>query len=140
MRPEEWTVETLQAMLDASPAIAFLQIRVDAFDASAAEVSLSMPMRPEVERAPASGMFHGGPVASLIDTAGDFAVAVAVGGGVPTMNLRVDYLRPCTGERLLATGKARRVGKSVAVVDIDVTDAKGRLCAIGRGAYASKVG
>ncbi|MEM9705829.1 MAG: PaaI family thioesterase [Pseudomonadota bacterium] len=135
-----WTRETLKAALDASPAIAFLQLEVEAFDASAAAISLIMPMRAELERAPGSGMFHGGPIASFIDTAGDYAVALAVGGGVPTMNLRVDYLRPCLGERLIARAKARRVGRSVAVVDIDVFDTEDRLCAVGRGAYSPKVG
>ncbi|PKP85807.1 MAG: PaaI family thioesterase [Alphaproteobacteria bacterium HGW-Alphaproteobacteria-2] len=131
----------VQAMLDGSPFIGFLGLRVTEVDADAGRVSMTMPMRPELERGgPIAGQFHGGPVAALIDTAGDFAVAVAVGGGVPTMNFRVDYLRPSGGAALQAVATARRIGRSMAVVDIDVTDAEGRLTAIGRGTYSTKVG
>ncbi|MEO0612498.1 MAG: PaaI family thioesterase [Pseudomonadota bacterium] len=136
----EWTLERLQADLDACPSIAFHQMRAETIKQEQTEVVLTMALRPELERAPGSGMFHGGPVAALIDTAGDYAVALAVGGGVPTMNLRVDYLRPCTGSLLRARAKARRVGKSVAVVDIDIIDDQARLCAIGRGSYSTNVG
>ena len=131
----------VQAMLDDSPFISFLGLQVTEVDAGAGRVSMTMPMRPELERGgPMKGQFHGGPVAALIDTAGDFAVAVAVGGGVPTMNFRVDYLRPSGGAALHAVATARRIGRSVALVDIDVTDAEGRLTAVGRGTYSTKVG
>ena len=85
-------------------------------------------------------MFHGGPIASLIDIAGDMAVAVKAGGGVPTISLRVDYLRPSVGPFLMATARVRRFGRTIAVADVDVTDDQGRLCAVGRGTYSSQVG
>ncbi len=135
-----WTPDRLQAELDACPAIAFLGLKVIDLDEAALSVQLEMPLRPELERASGSGQFHGGPVAALLDTAGDYAVAMATGGGVPTMNLRVDYLRPSVGPRLLAVATCRRAGRSVAVVDIDLFDEEGRLCAIGRGTYSTKVG
>ncbi|MEE4118934.1 MAG: PaaI family thioesterase [Paracoccaceae bacterium] len=135
------TAEAVQEMLDASPFIAFLGLTVTEADAGTGRVTMTMPMRPELERGgPMQGQFHGGPVAALIDTAGDFAVAVAVGGGVPTMNFRVDYLRPSGGGALNATATARRIGRTVAVVDVDVTDAEGRLTAVGRGTYSTQVG
>ncbi|MEQ8402658.1 MAG: PaaI family thioesterase [Roseitalea porphyridii] len=135
------TPDTLQAWFDGSPFIAFMNLKVEAVDAEAGSLTVSMPMRPEFERGgPMKGQFHGGPVASLIDTVGDFAVALKVGGGVPTINFRVDYLRPSSGAVLTATANARRVGRSVAVVDIDVHDEQGRLTAIGRGTYGMQVG
>ena len=45
-----------------------------------------------------------------------------VGGGVPTINLRIDYLKPAVGDALIAKARVRRAGKTVAVVDIDVSD------------------
>ncbi|MEM6460869.1 MAG: PaaI family thioesterase [Pseudomonadota bacterium] len=135
------TAEEVQASMDASPFIAFLGLRIVEVDEEAGSVTMTMPIRPELERGgPMTGQFHGGPVASLIDTAGDFAVAVAVGGGVPTMNFRVDYLRPSSGRLLTAKAQARRIGRTVAVVDIDLLDDQDRLCAIGRGTYSSVVG
>lgn len=121
--------------LDASPFIKFLGLKVEAADPAVGELVLRMPMRSELERGGTPGQFHGGPVASLIDTAGDFALIQVSDGPVPTMNFRVDYLRPCTGGSLLAKAKVRRAGKTIGVVDIDVFDEEGRLCAVGRGCY-----
>ena len=100
---------------------------------------LRMPKRSELTRGDGT-MYHGGPVASLIDIAGDMVVAVRAGGAVPTISLRVDYLRPCTGPYLLATGRLRRYGRTISVSDVDVHDDQGRLCAVGRGTYSSLVG
>ena len=80
------------------------------------------------------------PIASFIDTVGDYAVALVLKAGVPTINFRVDYLRPSFGQFLRATATVRRLGRTVAVVDIDVTDDQGRLCAIGRGTYGAQAG
>jgi len=126
----------IQARLDASPAIAFMQLRVTDIDPAAGTIAMTMPMRPEFEREAGSGQFHGGPIASLIDTVGDFAVVMAVGGSIPTINFRVDYLRPSGGPYLVGRALIRRVGRTVGLIDIDVFDDKGRLTAVGRGTYA----
>jgi uncharacterized protein (TIGR00369 family) len=59
---------------------------------------------------------------------------------VPTINFRVDYLRPSTGTYLLAKARTRRVGRTVGVVDIDVFDDQNRLTAVGRGCYGAQPG
>ena len=130
----------LQAIADASPFIAHCGMTVTAADAKAGLVEMRMPLLPHLMRDASVRQFHGGPVASLIDTAGDFAVALAVGGGVPTINFRVDYLRPSGGEYLVARATARRVGRTVGVADVDVYDDQGRLTAIGRGTYSGQRG
>ena len=134
------TAERLQAMLDGSPFIRFCGIRVAAIDPAAGRIVLAMELRPELERREGSGQWHGGALAGLIDTAGDFAVAVGLGAVVPTINFRVDYLRPAMTARLTATATVRRAGRTVAVVDIDVADGEGRLVAVGRGCYATQPG
>jgi uncharacterized protein (TIGR00369 family) len=130
----------LQAFLQASPFIRFLGLRLEHADTQAAELAISMPMRAELARGGEAAQFHGGAVASLIDTAGDFALIQLVNRPVPTVNFRVDYLRPCTGSYLRADAKVRRSGKSVGVVDIDVVDDHNRLCAVGRGCYGMSQG
>jgi len=135
-----WTIDDLQNELDACPAIAFMGISVQSIDVEAGRVVLKLPLRDEFERATGSCQFHGGPIASFIDTAGDYAVALKVGGGVPTINFRVDYLRPAFGDYLIATAIARRIGRTVCVADIDVEDSEGRLCATGRGSYLGVIG
>src|SRR5690349_14732088 len=87
-----------------------------------------------------TGQWHGGAIAGLIDTAGDAAVALGLGAVVPTINFRVDYLRPATTRHLTATATVRRAGRTVAIVDIDVEDAEGRLVAVGRGCYGAQPG
>ena len=76
----------------------------------------------------------------MIDTVGDFALGMLLGGGIPTMNLRVDYLKPAVGDGVTAVARVRRQGRTSAVIDIDVSDDKGSLVAIGRGTYVPIVG
>jgi uncharacterized protein (TIGR00369 family) len=134
------TVERIQAILDGSPFIRFFGMRVGAIDPAAGKIVLAMELRPELERREGSGQWHGGALAGLIDTAGDFALALSLGAPVPTINFRVDYLRPAMSPRMTATAQIRRTGRTVAVVDIDVVDAEGRLVAIGRGCYGAQAG
>jgi len=137
----EPNAETIATWLKQSPFIAFMNLELVSADAQTGEVAMKMPMRSEFERGGGiSGQFHGGPIAALIDTVGDFAVAVVVKGGVPTINCRVDYLRPSTGTYLLAKAHTRRVGRTVGVVDVDVFDDQERLTAVGRGCYGSQPG
>jgi uncharacterized protein (TIGR00369 family) len=63
-----------------------------------------------------------------------------VGGGVPTINLRIDYLRPGIGDYLDATAVVRRAGRTTAVIDIDVYGSDSKLVALGRGTYSPIVG
>ena len=135
----EVTLESMQAMLDGSPFIRLLRMRAVSLDRDKQQVVVAMPLAPEVERHPGTRQVHGGAIASLIDVAGDFALVLLVGGGVPTINIRIDYLRPAMGD-LTARATARRAGKTIGVVDVDVLDAEGRLTAIGRGCYAMAVG
>ena len=63
---------------------------------------------------------------------------MAVGGGVPTINLRIDYLRPAVGSVLTGTARVRRAGRTVALVDVDVYDEQRVLVAVGRGTYSGR--
>jgi uncharacterized protein (TIGR00369 family) len=130
----------IQAMFDQSPYMKFVGLQVTEVDHANGKFSARMPMRAELERRAGTGQFHGGPIASFIDVVGDYAVAMAVGGGVPTMNLRIDYLRPAIGAFLDGTATVRRIGKTVAIVDIDVFGPDGKLVAIGRGTYSPSQG
>jgi len=134
------TLESMQAMLDGSPFIHLLKMRAVSLDRERQQVVVDMPIAPELERHPGTGQFHGGVIASLIDVAGDFALVILLGGGVPTINLRIDYLRPAGGDKLKAIASVRRAGRTIGVVDIDVTDSSDRLVAIGRGCYSMAVG
>jgi uncharacterized protein (TIGR00369 family) len=60
-----------------------------------------------------------------------------LGRALPTINFRVDYLRPAINTALVVTARVRRNGKTVGVVDIDVANEAGQLLAIGRATYAT---
>ncbi len=85
---------------------------------------------------------HGGIAATLIDTAGGFALWTeleeSIATNVATINLNVNYLRPATGD-LSATATVVRVGGTVGVSEVVVEsttpDGQTREVAIGQGAY-----
>lgn len=131
------TAAEIQQMLDVSPFNLFLGLTVVTADPGKQEITMRSPMRAEFERRPGSKQWHGGVIASVIDTVGDFAVGMMVGRGLPTVNFRVDYLRPAVDTALVAVSRVRRAGKSVGVADVDVFDEKGALLAIGRGTYST---
>lgn len=131
------SAEGIQASLDASPFIAFCGLAIVSLDHEAGEITMRAPMRPEFERGAGSRQWHGGPIASIIDTVGDYALVMLIGRGLPTMNFRVDYLRPAIDTALTVTARVRRNGRSVGIADIDVFDDRGALLAIGRATYST---
>jgi uncharacterized protein (TIGR00369 family) len=131
------TIAELQANLDRSPFISFLGLKVLEADPTSEQVTMTCSMRPEFERGAGTGQWHGGPLAAIIDTVGDYALVMALRRGLPTINFRVDYLRPAINTGLVITARVRRAGKSVGVVDVDVFDDRKVLIAVGRASYSS---
>ena len=132
--------DELQKMLDHSPFIAFLGLKVTEADAKNEQVTMTCAMRPEFERGAGTGQWHGGPLAAIIDTVGDYALIMLLRRGLPTINFRVDYLRPAIKTRLITTARVRRAGKSVGLVDVDVFNEQKALLAIGRATYSTLSG
>lgn len=130
----------MQLLIDESTFNRFYQPTVISIDHDALALVLNVPMRDEFERFSGQGQWHGGAIAAIIDIAGDFALAITLGGAVPTINYRTDYLRPAFHTSLTASAKVRRAGRTVGVVDIDVLDDSERLVAVGRGCYSTKLG
>ena len=137
---EKLDIKTLQSYMDASPFIHNAEMQVTEADPVSEILTVTMPLKPEFERQAGSGQFHGGPIASLIDTAGCFALIMILGHGVPTVNFRTDYLRPAIDTDLKAVASVRRVGRIVGIVDVDVFDDQERLLAVGRGTFGSQSG
>jgi uncharacterized protein (TIGR00369 family) len=138
--PKPLTGGELQAMLDHSPFIAFLGLKVTEADPAKELVTMTCSMRPEFERGKGTGQWHGGPIAAIIDTVGDYALIMALRRGLPTINFRVDYLRPAIKTALTTTARVRRAGKSVGVVDVDVFNDQKALVAVGRATYSTLQG
>ena len=131
------TAAEIQARLGGSTFIDFMGLEVLLADPATETVAMRLAMRPEFERGRGSGQWHGGPIAAVIDTVGDYALVMLLGRPLPTINFRVDYLRPAVNTALTATARVRRNGRTVGVVDVDVANDAGALVAIGRAAYAT---
>lgn len=130
----------LEAWLADSPFQKLLGLRLEAFDAEAQNLVIRCPYGPNIKRLSGTSQYHGGVIASLIDIAGDFALIAVLGHFVPTINYRVDYLRPASATDLLARAQVRRAGRTVGVVDVDVEDTAGKLIALGRACYGTQPG
>jgi uncharacterized protein (TIGR00369 family) len=127
----------LQRRLGHSAFIDFLNLTVLSADPAGEQVVMRADMRTEFERGSGTGQWHGGPLAAIIDTVGDFALVMLLGRPLPTVNFRVDYLRPAINTALIITATVRRNGRTVGVVDVDVANEAGQLLAIGRATYAT---
>ena len=123
-----------------TPFEAVVPMVLEAHDKAAGTASFRLPYKPEYRRSDKQPTgYHGGVIATVIDVAGDFAVAIkCAGAGVPTINLSIDYLRSAGATDLVIHARVRRAGRTIAVVDIDVEEPGGRLIAVGRGTYGTK--
>jgi uncharacterized protein (TIGR00369 family) len=77
------------------------------------------------------GAIQGGFVTAMLDEA--MAVTGIIAGGlrylVPTLELKVSFLRPCPPGRLEAVGRVVRWGRTVAYVEADLIDPEERIVA-----------
>ncbi len=129
--------EELQQRLGHSAFIDSLKLTVLSADPDNEQVVMRAEMRPEFERGRGTSQWHGGPIAAIIDTVGDYALVMLLGRPLPTVNFRVDYLRPAIDTALIVTATVRRNGRLVGVVDVDVANEAGQLLAVGRATYAT---
>ncbi|MBO0992716.1 PaaI family thioesterase [Bacillus sp. SD088] len=81
---------------------------------------------------------HGGVIASFIDVIGDYVFVPAYGQPLPTVDLRIDYLRAAKAEDLYAEATLVKGGRALGVSDIKVTNDNQREIAIGRGVYSTQ--
>jgi uncharacterized protein (TIGR00369 family) len=125
----------MELRFDHSPFMRFLGLTLVRAETGVVEVRL--PFREEFMRQDGSDWYHGGVISALADIVGDYAVITETGVGVPTIDLRVDYLRPARRGDLVAVGRTVRVGRTVSVANVEIHDATGTLVALGRAVYAS---
>ncbi len=137
MSSQPLSKDELQQRLGHSVFIDFLKLTVLSADPEKEQVVMRAEMRPEFERGRGTGQWHGGPIAAIIDTVGDYALVMLLGRPLPTVNFRVDYLRPAIDTALIVTATVRRNGRLVGIVDVDVANEAGQLVAIGRATYAT---
>jgi uncharacterized protein (TIGR00369 family) len=79
-----------------------------------------------------AGMMHGGVAATLADAAVGIALARHFGGRRPftTTDLKINYLRPVAQGKIVARSHLVRIGKTLCVGRVDLSDAQRRLAAV----------
>jgi uncharacterized protein (TIGR00369 family) len=103
----------------------------------ASSVTLRLKVRPEFCRLPGRPELHGAVVAAMVDISGHASIAAKLLHSVATIDMRVDYLRLAAGTELVAVATVIKLGRTIGVVDVRITDDQKRLCAIGRAAYVT---
>ena len=106
-------------------------------DEQVGRVSLRLQVRPEFCRLPGRPELHGAIVAAMVDISGHAAIAAKVHHSVATIDMRVDYLRLASGTELVAVATPVKVGRTIGVVDVRISDDQERLVAIGRAAFVT---
>jgi uncharacterized protein (TIGR00369 family) len=127
--PSAPTNEAMRDVLTRTPYIAGLGIVVERWDA--AGVRLRLPFD---ERLTNDGVvYHGGVVASLVDTSGAAAVFAghdfAKGARAATVSMTVNYTGAARGADLVADAVCVRRGRDLSFAEIHVHDPDGRLVA-----------
>ncbi|MCH5675566.1 PaaI family thioesterase [Streptomyces gilvus] len=107
-------------------------MRVRRWDPDGVEMAL-----PYSERLTAhDGVFHGGLISALIDTAGGGAVMAghdfAKGSRLSTVSLSVQYLAPALAPEVVAHARCVRRGGRVHFSEVEVRTADGSACARGQ--------
>jgi len=119
----------------ASPYHQFLGLEFALVDGVA---ELRMPFREELISDAEVPYLHGGVIAALLDTAADYAVAARLGHGVPTIDMRVDFLKAVGREALVATARVVKLGRSIAIADAEARNEQGELIAVGRVLFSTR--
>ncbi|HET9535885.1 MAG TPA: PaaI family thioesterase [Mesorhizobium sp.] len=97
---------------------------------------IGLPMRREFWRDPRRPEIHGRVIAAVIDVAGHAAIAAKLRHGVPTIDLRTDYLRMPAGKEPYATAEPVNLG----IVDVRITAKQSKLVATSRGLFSTRAG
>ncbi len=133
MAENKMTLEELQERITQAPFHQWLGLRVT--EVTEDGIQITVPWRKEFVVNAEAGYAHGGILATLIDTASDYALAAKIGGPVPTVDLRVDYHRAAMEGEITVQARVIKLGRTFSTAEASVFDSEGRLLASGRGVF-----
>jgi uncharacterized protein (TIGR00369 family) len=112
---------------------------VEVAEAREGWVRLRVPLRDDLRNAWGAPV-HGGVYSALVDMAVGGALSTvneesAGGLGQTTLDLNVSFLAAAAGEEIFAEGRILRRGRTIAFGEATLTDASGKLLAVGRATY-----
>ena len=122
-------VEIVSTVTSASPYFQLLSMELLEFDIGRSLIEI--PVRQK--HLQPFGMVHGGVFAGIIDAAAFWAVYGEVDEdvGMTSVDLKLNYLAPSNGGKLIAVGRCIRLGKTLGLGEAQVTDQDGKVLAHG---------
>lgn len=98
-------------------------------------ITLEVDVRPELTNI--FGTLHGGVTATLVDAAAGVALFGHLGGQrqITTVEMKVNYLNPAGHGKVRARSRFIKVGKTLAIIAVDVSHAHGQPVATGLVTY-----
>jgi uncharacterized protein (TIGR00369 family) len=130
-------VDTVRVRAQSNAFWRFIGVEVE--DAKEGWCRLRVPLREELRNAPGAPA-HGGLYSALVDMAVGGALSTmheqAEGGvGQTTLDLNVSFIGGVTEGDVVAEGRILRRGRTIAFGEATITDADGKLAAVGRATY-----
>jgi len=126
----------------------FLGFKIDRLDPQ--PVRIRFDMRPELVGHFLHGRLHGGVISSVLDAVGGLAVMSGISeyyanescneimqrfAPLSTIDMRVDFLRQGIGKLFIAEANVVRLGRRVAVCNMQLTNDENTLIATGNSTY-----
>ena len=98
-------------------------------------VEIVLPYRPELSQQ--HGFFHAGVTSTIADSAGGYAAfsLFPADSSVLTVEYKINLIAPADGDRLVATGKVVKPGRTLTVCTLEVVaerDGVAETCAVGQ--------
>jgi uncharacterized protein (TIGR00369 family) len=113
--------------LPTAPVAGLLGFTLTSMDSGQAVIELEATER----HANPMGTLHGGVLAAIADAAMGVAYMSTLGDGesFTTLEMKINFLKPVWKARLRAVGKVVKAGRTVGLVECDITDEQGQLVA-----------
>jgi uncharacterized protein (TIGR00369 family) len=96
--------------------------------------AIELPYRADLTQQ--HGLIHGGITAMIADSAAGYAAysLFPAASSILTVEFKINLVAPADGERLVATGRAKKPGRTLTICDFEVVAHKGAsatVCAVG---------
>ncbi len=123
MKPPKLTAQQLRDFLVRVPFAALLRMKLTRIHRDG--VTLECALRHELTNS--AGVAHGGIAATLADAAVGTALNRHFGGQRPltTVEMKINYFLPASEGRIFARARLLRVGSTLCVGSVDLTDSQG---------------
>lgn len=97
-------------------------------------VDIELPFRAELSQQ--HGFFHAGIASTIADSAGGYAAYTLfpLDSSVLTVEFKINLVAPAQGEKLIATGRVKKQGRTLTVCEFEVLvfrEGKSKTCALG---------